>query len=230
MNSEITGTQIINIKLGMNNCYLIKEDGLILVDAGVPKKIKAFEKQLAKHSISPGDIKLIVVTHAHFDHMGSLADIAELTKAKVAVHKYDKTIMVKGRSDVPRGNTLWGKISMAIFKPFLKNIVVPGVIPDITIEEENFSLKPFGINGKIIHTPGHTMGSISVILDSGDAFVGCMVHNRLPFTIKPKFPIYANHPNLLDDSWLTILREGATTIYPGHGKPFHSGKIEVKQN
>ena len=64
--------EIIDIQLGMNHCYLIKEKGMIMVDAGVPKKFDEFKKQIETLGIEPAEIKLIVVSHAHFDHVGSL--------------------------------------------------------------------------------------------------------------------------------------------------------------
>jgi len=224
-NVETMETEIIDINLGMNHCYLIREKGLILVDAGVPKKIKSFRKQLAKHSINPKDISLVVVTHAHFDHMGTLDDIVKLTGARVAVHEFDRPDMEKGVSDLPIGNSTWGKISINLLRPFMKNIRVPGVIPDIVIKNDEYSLESFGIKGRILFTPGHTRGSLSVLLDSGDAFVGCMAHNRLPFTLRPRLPIYANDPPQLKSSWMILLEQGAKMIYPGHGKAFPAEKI-----
>ena len=118
--------EIIDIQLGMNHCYLIKEKGMIMVDAGLPKKIGQFQKQLRKLDIEPEDIKLVVVTHSHFDHVGSLDDIVKLTGAKVAVHELDRPDLEKGVSEIPRGNSLWGKISLIMLKPYMKNVRVPG--------------------------------------------------------------------------------------------------------
>jgi len=218
--------EIIDIQLGMNHCYLIKQEGIIMVDAGVPKKIDSFKKQLARYSINPGDISLIVVTHAHFDHVGSLADIVELTGAKVAVHEFDRSNLETGISDLPRGNSVWGKISLVLLKPFMKNIRVPGVKPEVVINDDEYSLEQFGIKGRILFTPGHTEGSLSVLLDTGDAFVGCMAHNFFPFTLRPRTPIYAGYPDQLNQSWKELMARKPSTIYPGHGKSFPAEKME----
>lgn len=69
-------------------------------------------------------------------------------------------------------------------------------------------------------TPGHTPGSISVLLDTGDAFAGCMTHNNPPFRLKPGLPIFAEDLPRLKESWKRLLEEGVKTIYPGHGNPF----------
>jgi len=64
-----------------------------------------------------------------------------------------------------------------------------------------------------------------VVLDSGDAFVGCLAHNRMPFVWRPKLPIYANDMALLKESWVKVINKGAQTIWPGHGKSFPLDKI-----
>jgi glyoxylase-like metal-dependent hydrolase (beta-lactamase superfamily II) len=87
------------------------------------------------------------------------------------------------------------------------------------------SLDDFGIPGKILYTPGHTYGSVSVVLESGEAFVGCLAQNRAPFVFRPKLPIYAKDLELLKESWIKVLNHGAKIIYPGHGKPFPIEKI-----
>jgi hypothetical protein len=64
-----------------------------------------------------------------------------------------------------------------------------------------------------------------VVLESGEAFVGCLAHNRVPLVLRPKLPIYALDMELLKESWIKILNLGARTIYPAHGKPFPVKKI-----
>ena len=72
-----------------------------MIDAGIPGKINSIEKQMIQSGINPPDTKLVIVSHAHFDHIGSLADLVKLTGAKVIVHKYEKTNLETGNSQVP---------------------------------------------------------------------------------------------------------------------------------
>ena len=217
--------KIFDIQLGINHCYLIKGKEIVMMDAGVPKKIKQFKNQLKKLDIDPKDIKLIVVSHAHFDHVGSLADIVDYTGARVVVHELDRENLEKGRSEVPKGNSRWGRMSIKLLKPFMKEVIVPGVIPDIILKDKDYSLKAYGIDGKIIHTPGHTMGSLSILLDTGEAFVGCMSHNMFPFTLRPRTPIFAGYPDVLNESWKKLMAERPKKIFPGHGKAFPAEKM-----
>ena len=82
------------------------------------------------------------------------------------------------------------------------------------------ALIEFGIPGKIIYTPGHTQGSVSVLLETGEAFVGCLAHNNLPFRFRPGLPIFAEDIEKVKESWKPIIQQGAKTIYPAHGNPF----------
>lgn len=212
--------RIYPISLGMNDCYVIQERGTIMVDSGVPRSARAFAKALEKLSIEPVDIKLIIITHGHFDHLGSANTIREQTGAKVALHQADKEQLEKDKMTWPPGTTPWGKISRGLFKPMMSFLRFELPQVDILLGDEGFSLEAYGISGRIIHTPGHTPGSVTVLLDTGDAFVGCMAQNSLPFCLRPRLPIYAQDIEKVKESWRVLIAEGARTIYPGHGKPF----------
>ena len=218
--------QIIPIRKSINTYYLIRDQGAILVDAGWKGCRSDFDKILADHEIQAEEIRLIVPTHGDFDHAGGAGELKELTGARLALHREDCPLVEKGIFHWPGGVTKWGRISRGMMMPFMKNkIKPPPVKVDLVLGDKGMSLQAFGIKGEIIHTPGHTYGSVSVILDSGEAFVGCMAHNRLPFVLRPSLPIYALNLELLKQSWKKLLDKGAHTIYPGHGKPFPVQKI-----
>ena len=219
-------TQIIPCQAGINTCYILKDKGVVLVDAAIPGSTMSFSRLLASHKILPEEIQLIIPTHGDFDHAGGAKELKELTGAKIVMHEKDKDMLEESRFHWPDGVTAWGKISRTMMIPFVKRMVkFPAEKVDIVIGDGGLSLKEYGIPGEIVYTPGHTYGSISVILNSGDAFVGCLAHNRLPFVRKPKLPIYAKDLGLLKESWLKVINMGAVTIYPGHGKAFPVEKI-----
>ena len=87
------------------------------------------------------------------------------------------------------------------------------------------ALNIIGISGKVIYTPGHSSGSVSVLLDSGEAFVGDMAMNKFPLRFSPGMPIYAENIQSLLDSWQTLLDEGVKTVFPAHGDPFSADII-----
>lgn len=191
-----------------------------MIDGGNPGKLKAFQKKISELGISPEEIKLIILSHSHFDHAGSAKEIADYTGAKIVLHTSEVNFTEGKGMIVPKGVNTWGKITQPVFFPIFRRLRFPGFNPHILIDEPEFSLDIFGVEGKIIHTPGHTPGSISVLLDSGDAFVGCMAHDGLPFRLRPGLPIYAFDIEELKRSWDLLIEKGAKKIYPGHGKPF----------
>lgn len=225
MAGRYSGVRIDPITLGITDCWLIQGDGIILVDTGVPNKVTRFRRRLRDLAIRPEDIRLIVITHGHYDHIGSARDIKAITGAPIAMHHEERVCLEKGRISMPPGVTPWGRLFMKIrvvAKPFIR---VPEADVDIGITEKGLSLSEFGISGRVIPTPGHTGGSVSVLLESGEAFVGDLAMNKVPLRFTPGLPIFAEDIHRVKESWKKLLEMGAETIYPGHGKPFSVNNI-----
>jgi hydroxyacylglutathione hydrolase len=213
-------TKIFPIKLGLNSCYLIRGKDIVMIDGGMPNKLNMFKRKLSKLGIQSSEIKLIVLTHSHFDHSGSAREIRDFTGAKIAIHESEITYVENGGMIIPKGVNTYGKLTKPLLFSIFKKISFPKFKPDILITDEPYSLSMYGIDGNIIHTPGHTVGSISVILDSGEAFIGCMAHNGFPFRLRPGLPIYAQDIEAIKKCWKILIDRGIKMIYPGHGKPF----------
>ena len=111
---------------------------------------------------------------------------------------------------------------------YLPLVDIPATTVDVVINNEGFSLAEYGISGKVIYTPGHSLGSVSVLLDTGDAFVGDMAMNMFPLTLKPGLPIFAEDFDKLKESWRVLLDQGVKRVYPSHGKPFSVDVIKEK--
>jgi len=217
-----------SIKVGIDNCYIIRDENTIIIDGGMPGEFNKFSKGLKDIAIKPNEIKAIVITHCHWDHIGCAKDIKELTGAKIIVQKYERNILEKGELTMPPGVTKWGKIFGAFLNNWSKKFSIKPCEADIVVEEEDFSLEDFGVKGNIVFTPGHSPGSIAVVLDSGDAFVGDMAMNGFPLTIGPNLPIFAEDMSALRKSWRKLTDKGLTRIYPAHGKPFLIEKFMKK--
>jgi len=222
--------EIHTIKLGISNCYLIRDKGTILVDAGVPGKFNKFIKKLKSLNIEPEEIEAVIITHCHWDHVGCLKEIKNQTGAKVSVHKNEKDLLEKGELSVPPGVTRWGKIMGILLKGLGRKTSTEPNKVDMVIDDEGASLQEFGIPGNILFTPGHSLGSVSVIMDSGEAFVGDAAMNGFPLTIGPNLPIFAEDLSDLRDSWGKLIKKGAKRIYPGHGNPFPIERLIKKTN
>lgn len=208
------------IPLGADRCYIIQDKGVIMIDSGTPKKGKKFIKSIKKISIRPEDIKLIIITHGHWDHIGSAKEIKEITGAKIAMHQREKDWLEKSLKPHPLGVTRWGRIFAKIMARFMPLINIPATDVDMVLGDEEFSLVEFGIPGKVIYTPGHSSGSVSVLLETGDVFVGDLAMNSFPLRLNPGLPIFAEDAQQVRDSWKSLLDKGVKKIYPAHGYPF----------
>ena len=213
-------TEIHRLVLGFTYCYLIKEEGLILIDTGSPGKGSQFLKQIRRLSISPEDISLILLTHGHWDHAGSLRDLKETTGAQVAINHREKDWVEQGLKMVPPVFGPRRRLFRAIALTWTFFIRFHGTPVDVVLGDEDYSLEPFGISGRAVHTPGHSMGSMSLLLDTGEAFVGDLAMTGHPRRPEPGVPIYAESREAVKNSWRTLLDKGARWIYPSHGAPF----------
>jgi len=215
------------ITLGFDHCYIIQDKGTIMIDGGAPKKINKFTRAIEEISIKPEDIKLLIITHGHWDHIGSVKEIKELTGAKIAMHEQEKEWLEKGLKPLPPGITIWGSILKGMMSMFVTPFVnIPPTEVDLVLGNEELSLVEYGIPGKVIYTPGHSSGSVSILLETGDAFVGDMAMNKFPLRFGPGMPIFAEDKDKLKESWNLLLDAGANTIYPSHGKPFSAEIIK----
>lgn len=209
---------IVTIRLPIANAYLIKSRRPILVDTGAPGDEGRILRALAAQGLRPGDLGLILLTHGHVDHFGSAAALKRATGAPLAVHADDAAGLRAGHIPSPLSATgLEGRL----LRPFLPWSAEP-VAPDLLLDER-FDLSAYGVDGRLLHTPGHSPGSISLLLSSGDLFAGDLLRGgfmggRLRGRL-PNLPFYVDQPALLARSIAQILDLPATTIYVGHGGP-----------
>ncbi len=220
--------RIHTIPLGFDRCYVLEADGVIVIDAGSARKGGAFVRGLDRASIRRGDVRLILLTHAHWDHAGSAGELRELTGAPIALHRAEVEWLERGLTPLPAGLTRWGRIFMAIHRLFLPFVDVPATSVDLVIGDEGLSLSECGVPGRVIPTPGHSPGSVSVLLDSGEAFVGDLAMNAVPLRLTPGLPILGDDAEVIADSWRGLLAAGARTVYPAHGKPFPADVIRTQ--
>lgn len=220
-------TEIHRLSLGKCNCYLIKEDGVILVDAGFANQGEKFLRELKELSIDPKEISLILLTHGHWDHIGSANQLKQITGGKVAINQHEKDWVERGFTPTPPAVNLWGKIIGALINKFYGSYMkFPSTPADLVLEDKAFPLEAYGIRGKALHTPGHSPGAMSVLLETGDTFVGDLAQNGLPLRIRPGMPLWAEDIDTVKESWRLLLTNGAKWIYPAHWKAFKADELQ----
>ncbi len=220
--------RIHTIPLGVDNCYLLEGGTCVLIDGGAPNQSRTFMRRMASLGIAPSRVDLIVLTHAHWDHIGTAHALVELTGAKLAIHRAERDIVEGGHKGRPPGVTLWGRIFGGMLDAVVPFISIQPTHVDIEIGDDGFSLQPYGIPGRVVHAPGHTPGSVAIIADSGEAFVGDLAMNGLPLTCGPDLPIFAEDIGSVKESWRKLLKLGIQTAFPAHGRPFDVSAIERK--
>ena len=207
------------IRVGICNCYLLRGERTVLVDAGAWGGTPPFLRGMKALNVEPKEIELIVLTHGHWDHITCLSDIRAASGAKVAIHYRDQPFVETGTPPFPAGVGAYGRAMSALAKTLL-HPNLPPVKVDRPFGDEGLSLTEYGIPGKVVYTPGHSMGTSSILLDSGDALVGDMAMNDWFLRLTPGLPILADDIRMLVESWKKILPMGIRTIYPAHGAEF----------
>ena len=214
-------TEVIQYTIGMSNGFLIRQDETVLaVDGGGEMNGDAFRKVCEDNGIDCKKIKLIILTHGHVDHFVNLGVIKELTGAPLLCHKKAERDVREGLEPRVSGRNKVGKAVMEIQKKMGNPIsVIPKVEPDILVEGD-YDLRPWGVDGKLIETPGHSVDSMSVVLDSGDVLVGDLIaappHGDVCLAFLSDTPgdnatLYASVDRVM---------EHARCVYSGHGGPY----------
>jgi hydroxyacylglutathione hydrolase len=208
------------------NCYLVRERGAVLIDTGPHNKTPQLLGMIAGIPFDPKDLSLIFITHGHWDHIGGLSRLKEDLRCPVAMNGREAESLERGGGPPVIGIGLWGKTFAGIVRMMASKTAASPVSVDVRMGDEDFSLEPYGISGTLVHTPGHSAGSTSLLLESGDAFIGDIAMNGFPLRLKPGLPIIAEDLEMVKKSYVKLLERGVKKIYPGHGEPFDAVVLE----
>ena len=207
-------------RIGLVNVssYLIYRLGeAVLVDCGSSGSELKILEALKKLGLEPGMLKLLVLTHSHFDHAGSAKRLKELTGCKVMVHQTEAGRLSKGYSPIPPGTRWKAKLLVTMGRIFARKLMnFPGAEPDLLVDDV-FDLEAYGFPGKVIHMPGHTLGSMTVMMEGGELIGGDTVFG---LENKQHFPPFAEDQKALVESWKKLRQLEVKTFYPAHGRPF----------
>lgn len=158
---------------GASSFVVLGGDGCVLVDTGMDRGIRTLERGLNCLGVGLGRITLVVVTHAHVDHCGALAALRTVCKIPVAAQRFEAPFLERGEPSptVPR-NGVGRAVNYLCRK--MRNQPCP---VDIIVDED-LDLRPYGVDARVIRTPGHTPGSLSVVTGDGQAVVGDLFRGK----------------------------------------------------
>ncbi|MGB9979296.1 MBL fold metallo-hydrolase [Methanobacterium sp.] len=206
---------IYQILEGRSNSFLINsQNNYILIDTGRKNSWKDLnnkvEEILVKDKLSG-----LILTHTHFDHAENAAKIKEKYGSTILTHKNESDYLKQGNSPLPKGTNLaTGFMVNAFGKHVQSRYSYEPADPDIFVDEE-YNLHNFGFNACVIHTPGHSKGSMSVIIDSEIAIVGDAMFGVFGNSVYPPF---ADDPETMVKSWNKLINTNCNLFLPGHGK------------
>ena len=187
---------ITKLKYGNTNTFFVRGTvGSLLIDTDYAGTLSAFYRAIKEHDIKIRDIDYVLATHYHPDHIGL---VSELTKQDVKL-----LILDTQKSYIHFSDEIFSRDKRLNYEP-----ITVERASVISSEESRSFLKSIGINGEIVVTTSHSNDSISLILDSGECFVG---------DLEPIEYIdgYEQNEELKRD-WKIIMRYAPKVIYYAH--------------
>ncbi|MFC2012255.1 MBL fold metallo-hydrolase [Chloroflexota bacterium] len=196
------------------NVFLIVEEKLTLIDTGLRGSTNQITDIIRHLGRSPEEISLIILTHNHIDHLGGLARLKQLTQARVAIHKTDIGI----RKDLPSDSGVKHWLPLPKVTSSLRS-VFSVKISDVDIQLEGGEvLEPLG-GLAVIHTPGHTPGSISLFSPQHKLLIVGDAMRKRHKTIRMPPKMASSDLTQALESVKKLARLDFNTICFGHGLP-----------
>jgi len=210
-------TKIVRIEsfLGKINSFLLIGRKVVIVDSGFSHHYKNVLKYLYSYHISKDQVSLIILTHAHIDHYDNINKIRERFNVPILATEAAQNYFRQGANEPTEPTRLLSKAVKFVGYPKK----VAAVAPDIAIKEK-FDLRPFGVDGFVILTPGHTKGSLSIIVNGTD----CLTADLLR---KGKTAWFIENRKEHAESVKQLKNLNIKIVHPSHGGKFNFGDKDV---
>ncbi len=211
-----SGCRIGHVLSGRCNAFLLsKGDRHLLVDTGRRGSEKKLVQGLVDAGVDGTNLSALVLTHTHFDHAENAAAVQTIFGTKIIVHRSEADFLGRGDSPLPRGTLFFTRWLIAAFGARLqRRFRYQPAAGDILVGED-LDLHDFGFPAAILHTPGHSAGSLSLIVENEIALVGDTLFGMFRDSVMPPF---ADDPALMIRNWRRLLDTGCSVFLPGHGR------------
>jgi hydroxyacylglutathione hydrolase len=202
------------LRMGKVNCYLVQTSaGHILIDTGGSNVRKELHRELESAGCMPSSLKLVILTHGDFDHIGNAAYLRSVFGAKIAMHRDDSGMAERGDMFVNRKKP--NILIRALIPLFTGFGTSERFTPDVLLHE-GYDLSQHGLEAKVISLPGHSKGSIGILTASGELLCGDLFEN----TKGPVLNSLVDDPTAANASVANLEGLKIRRVYPGHGQPF----------
>lgn len=234
--------KITPLKIGLTNSYLIQAGRqYVLIDTGYEHEWERFRKCLQGVNVRLSDISHLVLTHHHDDHCSLLnRGVQANPDIRIVMSSHARELLAKGANDRTHGGSYINRrvklilsslrrLSKRFYERWSTHRFPPYRARERAIlmeEDTHLDAIGIGLRGRIIETPGHSIDSISVLLDDGSCFVGDAASN-MPHVVGTHYcVIQLEDLEEYYESWGNLLAAGARRIFPAHGQPFSATELE----
>ena len=220
------GYRIHHILKERSNAFVVEaSDQLYLIDSGRNSYLKTVLNSILNLQSETGKLaQWLLLTHTHYDHSGGAAELKKELGIKVVVGKPEVRFLKHGFTPLPEGtNLLTGWVSDLGRQMSGKGFEYPPVRAYKSLSHE-WEVEPAI---RVIMTPGHTKGSMSIVVNDEVAIVGDTLSGLDQSHIMPP---YADDINELLDSWSKLLATPCHSFLPGHGNVIKRAELELEYN
>jgi glyoxylase-like metal-dependent hydrolase (beta-lactamase superfamily II) len=191
---------IVNVGYRSTNFWVVSAGrSRLLVDLGWPGKAAALFANLERMGVPLSEIRYGLATHYHIDHAGAAQDLKNRGVPLLVMQEQVEAVPLMKQWTKPTDNYTEIKTH--------DNVV-------ITCADSRAFLERLGLAGEVVHTPGHSDDSVTLVLDIGCAFTGDLTLATM---------VAQEDPAVVARSWQLLRDRRVTTVYPGHGAPYYLG-------
>lgn len=209
---------------------IVTDDGITVVDAGLPGHARDLRRELDELGRSESDIRGVVLTHGDVDHLGFAEHLRSAHGIRVFVHAADAA-RARGEERAPAHGGPWrlGAVTRFLAYAVSKGAARPRHVRDV-VEVADGDVLDLPGAPRIVGLPGHSPGSVAVHSPLVDAlFVGDALTTRNVLTGQrgPQPAPFTDDAGAADAALDRIAAEDASWILPGHGDPWRGTPSDI---